>query len=267
GRIFAPMAWSVTSALVGSLILSLTLVPLLCLHLLPKHLPHEENRLVRAGQRLYGPALAWAPPRPKTLSGIALVAPGASVAVVPKLGTEFLPELNEGSIWINVTLPSSVSVTEAQLMTARFRAAIGQIPEIDTVISKSGRPEDGTDPKLLNMCEMLVVPKPESEWRSGMTKRKLIDQMDEPMSRFPGIEPSFSQPIRDNVLESISQIDGQIVIKVFGEDLDVLRDSARSVLAAVSDVRGVKRAFIDRLGELPQLLIRIDRGAAARYGL
>jgi len=114
---------------------------------------------------------------------------------------------------------------------------------------------------------MLVVPKPESEWRSGMTKRKLVDQMDEAMSVFPGIEPSFSQPIRDNVLESISQIDGQIVIKVFGDDLDVLSDQAQAVLHAISDVRGVKRAFIDRLGELPQLLIRIDRQAAARYGL
>jgi heavy metal efflux system protein len=267
GRIFAPMAWSVTSALVGSLILSLTLVPLLCLHLLPKHLPEEENRLVQACKRIYAPALAWAVRRRKTVIGVALAALAASFAVVPQLGTEFLPELNEGSIWINVTLPASVSVTEAQQMTARFRAALAKIPEVETVISKAGRPEDGTDPKLINMCEMLVVPRPESEWRPGMTKRKLVDQMDEAMSAFPGIEPSFSQPIRDNVLESISQIDGQIVIKVFGEDLELLREQAQAVLNAVSDVRGVKRAFIDRLGELPQLLIKIDRAAAARYGL
>jgi cobalt-zinc-cadmium resistance protein CzcA len=112
-----------------------------------------------------------------------------------------------------------------------------------------------------------VTLKPESRWRQGVGKRRIIDEMDRAMSRFPGIEPSFSQPIRDNVLESISQIDGQIVIKVFGEDLDVLRDQSQQVLAAVKDVRGVKRAFIDRLGELPQLLIRVDREAAARYGL
>jgi cobalt-zinc-cadmium resistance protein CzcA len=199
--------------------------------------------------------------------GVAPPAVAASFAMVPRLGTEFLPELNEGSIWINVTLPSSVSVTEAQLMTGRFRAALAGIPEVETVVSKAGRPEDGTDPKLINMCEMLVVPRPESEWRPGVTRRSLVDQMDAAMSRFPGIEPSFSQPIRDNVLESISQIDGQIVIKVFGEDLDVLREQAQAVLNAVQDVRGVKRAFIDRLGELPQLLIRIDRANAARYGL
>src|SRR6266699_2435612 len=264
GRIFAPMAWSVTSALVGSLILSLTLVPLLCVWMLRKNLPEGENALVRACKRIYEPALAWAIWNKKRVLGTALIALAASLAVVPKLGTEFLPELNEGSIWINVNLPTSVSVTEAQRMSGRFRSALASVPEVETVISKCGRPEDGTDPKPINMCEMLVSLKPESQWRGGASKRQLIDEMDKSMSRFPGIEPSFSQPIRDNVLESISQIDGQIVIKVFGEDLDVLRDQAEQVLNAVKDVRGVKRAFIDLLGELPQLLIRVDREAAAR---
>jgi cobalt-zinc-cadmium resistance protein CzcA len=267
GRIFAPMAWSVTSALVGSLIMSLTLVPLLCLWMLRKNLPERENALVHACKGVYEPVLAWAIWNKKIVFGIALAVLAASLALAPKLGTEFLPELNEGSIWINVTLPSSVSVTEAQAMTGKFRAAIATVPEVDSVISKSGRPEDGTDPKLINMSEILVTLKPESRWRQGVGKRRIIDEMDRAMSRFPGIEPSFSQPIRDNVLESISQIDGQIVIKVFGEDLDVLRDQSQQVLAAVKDVRGVKRAFIDRLGELPQLLIRVDREAAARYGL
>jgi cobalt-zinc-cadmium resistance protein CzcA len=267
GRIFAPMAWSVTSALIGSLILSLTLVPLLCMTFLKEDLPEEENALVRACKRVYEPALIWALNHKRVVIGVALAALAASFAVVPKLGTEFLPELNEGSIWINVTLPASVSVTEAQQMTGKFRRAIATVPEVDSVISKTGRPEDGTDPKLINMCEILVTLKPESEWRRGVSKRQIIDEMDTAISRFPGIEPSFSQPIRDNVLESISQIDGQIVIKVFGDDLDVLRDQSQQVLAAVSDVRGVKRAFVDRLGDLPQLLIRIDRAAAARYGL
>ena len=267
GRIFSPMAWSVTSALVGSLILSLTLVPLLCFALLRKNLPEKDNALVHACKSIYEPALAWAIGNKRTVIAIALAALAASLAVVPKLGTEFLPELNEGSIWVNVNLPPSVSVSETQRMTAKFRAALATVPEVESVISKAGRPEDGTDPKLINMCEILVNLKPESSWRKGVTKRQLIDEMDAAMSRFPAIETSFSQPIRDNVLESISQIDGQIVIKVFGDDLDVLREQAQHVLNAVRDVRGVKRAFIDRLGELPQLLIRIDREAAARYGL
>src|SRR5258708_5870271 len=267
GRIFAPMAWSVTSALVGSLILSLTLVPLLCVWMLRNNLPEGENALVHACKRIYEPVLAWAIDNKKKVLGTALIALAASLAVVPKLGTEFLPELNEGSIWINVNLPTSVSVTEAQRMSGRFRSALASVPEVESVISKCGRPEDGTDPKPINMCEILVTLKPESQWRGGASKRQLVDEMDKSMSRFPGIEPSFSQPIRDNVLESISQIDGQIVIKVFGEDLDVLRDQSQQVLDAVKDVRGVKRAFVDRLGELPQLLIRVDRDAAARYGL
>jgi cobalt-zinc-cadmium resistance protein CzcA len=267
GRIFSPMAWSVTSALIGSLILSLTLVPLLCLALLRKNLPEKENALVHACKRVYEPVLAWAIENKKAVIGIALVALAASLAVVPKLGTEFLPELNEGSIWVNVNLPPSVSVTGTQQMTAKFRAALASVPEVESVISKSGRPEDGTDPKLINMCEILVNLKPESQWRQGVKKSQLIEEMDRAMSRFPAIEVSFSQPIRDNVLESISQIDGQIVIKVFGDDLDVLRDNAENVLGAIKDVRGVKRAFIDRLGELPQLLIQVDRSAAARYGL
>src|SRR6266446_5387038 len=147
GRIFAPMAWSVTSALVGSLILSLTLVPLLCLWMLRKNLPDRDNALVHACKSVYQPVLAWAIRSKKIVIGIALAVLAASLALVPKLGTEFLPELNEGSIWINVTLPSSVSVTEAQSMTAKFRTAIATVPEVESVISKCGRPEDGTDPK------------------------------------------------------------------------------------------------------------------------
>jgi cobalt-zinc-cadmium resistance protein CzcA len=267
GRIFAPMAWSVTSALIGSLLLSLTLVPLLCYWMLRKNLPEKENWLVHWCKGIYEPTLEWAIAHSKFVIGSALVALAASLAVVPQLGTEFLPELNEGSIWINVPLPSSVSVTEAQSETARMRAAIARTPEVESVISKAGRPEDGTDPKLVNMAEILVDLKPESVWRAGLTRFDLMDEMEKSLLAFPGIEPSFSMPIRDNVLESISQIDGQIVIKVFGTDLDVLRDESRKVLAAVRNVEGVRRAFIDRLGELPQLLIDIDREAAGRYGL
>src|SRR5450830_457092 len=267
GRIFAPMAWSVTSALVGSLLLSLTLVPLLCYWMLRKNLPEKENWLVHWCKGIYQPVLAWAIGHRIIIIGSALAALAASLAVVPRLGTEFLPELNEGSIWINVPLPSSVSVTEAQSENAKFRAAIAKVPEVSSVMSKAGRPEDGTDPKLVNMAEFLVDLKPEAEWRHGLTRFDLMDEMERNLLTYPGIEPSFSYPIRDNVLESISQIDGQIVIKVFGADLDVLRDESKKVLAAVRDVSGVRRAFIDRLGELPQLQIDIDRAAAARYGL
>src|SRR5205814_6529948 len=128
----------------------------------------------------------------------------------------------------------------------------------------AGRPEDGTDPKMINMAEFFVDVKPQSEWRRGLSSDRLIDAMNSALQTIPGIEPSFSQPIRDNVLESISQIDGQIVIKVFGEDMKVLRARAEAVLRAIENVPGVARSFIDRLGELPQSLIEIDRERAAR---
>jgi cobalt-zinc-cadmium resistance protein CzcA len=267
GRIFSPMAYSVTSALVGSLILSLTLVPLLCFYLLRKNLPHEDNRLVNMCKRVYEPALLWALHRRKTVVALAVLTLGGSLVLAGQLGTEFLPELNEGNIWINAPLPPSIAVGETQAMVGRMRAALKQIPEIDTVISKAGRPDDGTDPKLINSTEFLVNLKPEETWRQGYAKEDLIKEMDRILSALPGVEPSFSQPIRDNVLESISQIDGQIVIKVFGDDLLRLKEEARKTIRTVGDVPGVVRAFIDRDGELPQYLMEIDRAAAARHGL
>jgi cobalt-zinc-cadmium resistance protein CzcA len=267
GRIFAPMAYSVVSALAGALVLSLTLVPLLCAVTLRRNLPERENVLVRAAGRAYEPALRWALAHRRAVLGLALAALAGSLALVPRLGTEFLPELNEGALWVNVTLPTSVSVSEAQEMVARIRAAIRKFPEVGKVNSRVGRPEDGTDPKLINMAEFLVDLKPETEWTRGVDKARLLREMEAEIVKLPGVVPTFSQPIRDNVLESISQIDGQIVIKVFGDDLERLRELALGVLRQVQEVPGVARAFVDRLGELPQIQVRVDRARAARYGL
>jgi len=267
GRIFAPMAYSVTSALVVSLICSLTLVPLLCYLLLRKPVAHEENRVVLWCKRMYRPSLEWALAHRSPVVIISVVALFMSLMLVPRLGTEFLPELNEGSIWINVPLHPSLSVTEARTEMLKIRNAIKDIPEIKTIVYKAGRPEDGTDPKLISMAEILVDLKPAAEWTRKVKKDDILHEMDAALDRLPGVQASFSQPIRDNILESISQIDGQIVVKVFGSDLDVLRKTAREVLAAISDVPGIARAMIDRQGELPQELIEIDRAQAARYGL
>ena len=267
GRIFAPMAYTVTSALVGSLIFSLTLVPLLCLFLLGRGVAHERNRLVESLTRLYRGVLTRALRRPLLVVGSAAAALIAALLLVPKLGTEFLPELNEGTLWLNLTLPPSVSVSQASRIVARVRTVLRRFPEVTQVISQAGRPEDGTDPKPINMCEFFVDLKPPSEWTRKITREELSAQMEDAINEIPGLEPAISQPIRDNVLESISQIDGQIVIKVFGDDPATLRSTVNDVLRAVSHVRGVSRAFIDRAGEVPQLQIEVDRGRAARYGL
>jgi cobalt-zinc-cadmium resistance protein CzcA len=267
GRIFAPMAYTVTSALIGSLLFSLTLVPLMCLFLFGRGVPPEHNPLVESFQRIYRRTLAWTLRRPAAVIGGAIAAFAASLLLVPQLGTEFLPELNEGTMWVNLTLPPSVSVSEASRLVARVRTLLRGFPEVTQVISQAGRPEDGTDPKPINMVEMFVDLKPPSQWTRGLTREDLAAHMEAAITQIPGLEPAISQPIRDNVLESISQIDGQIVIKVFGDDAPTLRQKAAEVLRAVSDVRGVSRAFIDRAGEIPQLQIEVDRARSARYGL
>ncbi len=301
GRIFAPMAWTVTSALIASLLFSLTVVPLLCYYLLGEReskegtdaavpsrakrwlaaVPglgvffrdssgtdhHEDNAVVRGCKRLYEPLLTWALRRRRIVVGAALVALVASLALVPRLGTEFLPELNEGTIWVNVNMPAGISVAEARYQSGRLQTALHRVPEVNTVIVKAGRPEDGTDPKPINMIEAFVDLKPESQWRRGMTRPRILEELNKSVDAFPGLDVAFSQPIRDNVLESISQIDGQVVIKVFGEDPDTLRTKTDALLHEVAAVPGVARSFIDRAGQVPQSIIEIDRERAARYGL
>jgi heavy metal efflux system protein len=267
GRIFAPMAYTVASALVGSLAFSLTLVPLLCFFLLGRGAGEQRNRLVDFCRGLYQRILGRTLGRPDLVIGGVAVALALAAALAPRLGTEFLPELNEGTLWVNLTLPSSVSVSEASKLCARVRRVVLGFPEVTQVISQAGRPEDGTDPKPINMAEFYVDLKPPSEWSRRMTRDELAAAMEEAIGRIPGVDPAISQPIRDNVLESISQIDGQIVIKVFGEDGTVLRQKAEEVLRTVERVEGVSRAFVDRAGQVPQLQIEVDRARASRYGL
>ena len=267
GRIFQPMALSVTAALIGALIFSLTLVPLLAFWMLRKKLPHGDNRLVKTSKRLYEPILDWAINSRRTVVVIALSVFALSLGVASRLGSEFLPELNEGTFWANFDMPSSVSSQEAAKILLMARNALNSVPEVRTAVSKAGQPEDGTDPKTLSMAEIFVDVKPKEEWRKGLTRDQLIEQMDAKLRAIPGIDPAFSQPIRDNVLESISQIKGQIVVKVAGEDLGELRRVAEAVQREIKQVQGVQRGEIDRLGDLPQLVIDIDRDRAARLGL
>jgi len=267
GRIFQPMALSVTTALVGSLIFSLTLVPLLAYWMLRKKLPHGDNRLVASAKRMYEPVLLWALSHRRRVVAIALGAFVLAMVAAARLGSEFLPELNEGSLWVNLRLPASVANDEAARILRSARQALLTVPEVRTTVSKAGQPEDGTDPKTISMAEVYVDIKPQEEWRRGLTHEQLIAEMERAVSAIPGLVPVFSQPIRDNVLESISQIDGQIVIKIAGDDLMELRQTAEAIEREIRQVTGVYRAEIDRLGELPQLVIDIDRGRAARYGL
>jgi heavy metal efflux system protein len=267
GRIFQPMALSVVAALIGSLIFSLTLVPLLAYWMLKKGLPHGDNRVVAWCKRVYTPALNWSLANSRKIVLIAGISFLAALGLASRLGSEFLPELNEGTIWVNLRLPSSISNEEATKTQRSIRKALLSVPEVNTTVSKSGQPEDGTDPKTMSMTEVFVDLKPEDQWRKGYTKAMIIDEMDAAVSKLPSMEPTFSQPIRDNVLESISQIDGQIVIKISGDNLDELRVATEAIEREIKQVKGVYRSEINRQGEVPQLIIDIDRDRAARLGL
>src|SRR5262245_5658547 len=213
GRIFAPMAWTVTSALVGSLLFSLSLVPLLCYFFFRGKASEKENIVIKACKRVYRPALTWALANRMIVIVVALVLLGASMFTLSRLGSEFLPELNEGTMWVNIYFPPGISINETKRLASKVREILHGSEVVKTVTSKAGRPEDGTDPKPINMAEFFVDVKPPSEWPANLTREKLIDRFGSQLDALPGVEPSFSQPIRDNVLESISQIDGQIVIK------------------------------------------------------
>ena len=268
GRIFAPMAWTVTSALVGSLFLSLSLVPLLCFYLLRKKIPHEDNWIVSTAKGIYEPILTWSLKHGRTVLAAAIACLVGALLLFTQLGTEFLPELDEGTLWVTVTLPPGISLAEATTYCRRIRETLHTVPEVSTVISKAGRPEDGTDPKSLNQTESFVGLKPATEWRPGFTKPRIVDELQRVIeSRYPGVDVGISQPIRDNVLESISQIKGQVVIKVFGDDTTEILKQVREVKRRISSIPGVADAFIDRDGEVPQVIVAVDREGAARYGI
>src|SRR5438128_9993943 len=267
GRIFAPMAWTVTSALVGSLMLSLSLVPLLCYCFLRKCVSEKENAVIRFFKGFYRPSLTWALANREVVILVAVVLLGASIWTLTGLGTEFLPELNEGTMWVNINFPPGISMNDSRRLSAMVRDILRNSEVVRTVTSNAGRPDDGTDPKPINMTEFFVDLKPPAEWPQGLTREKLIEQFSQKISVLPGVELSFSQPIRDSVLQSISQIDGQIVIKVFGPEGDELRLQTEKVLHSISGIRGVGRAYIDRAGRIPQLQIEVDREKCARYGL
>jgi len=163
GRIFQPMALSVTMALVGSLIFSITLVPLLAYWMLKRRLPHGDNRLVRGAKGLYAPVLDWAMNHRSKVVIIALAAFGVTGLVASRLGSEFLPELNEGTTWVNFTLSPTVSSEEAARILHMARKALLTVPEVRTTVSKAGQPEDGTDPKTISMAEIFVDVKPEDQ--------------------------------------------------------------------------------------------------------
>ena len=268
GRIFAPMANTVCAALVGALVFSFTLIPLLSLMLLRGRGGERETPLEAVALRAYRPALRWALRRRRVvLAGTAamLLAGGW---LFGRLGTEFLPTLNEGALYVTITLPPSVSLNRgARLVVPRIRDVFLSFPEVGSVLSQLGGPDDGTDWSTPNNLEFFVDLKQRDAWPRGMTLDRLVGDMRERLADIPGIEANFSQPIKDNIEENISGVNGQVAIKLFGDDLDALRQSAVEVKRTLEQVPGVADLAVVHSAELPQVHVVVDRKAIARYGL
>ncbi|BDG08911.1 efflux RND transporter permease subunit [Anaeromyxobacter paludicola] len=266
GRIFAPMANTVASALVGALLASLTLVPVLCALSLRKE-KERTSPVVRWAERLYRPTLHLALRRRWTVLGLGAASLAVALAVLGTVGSEFLPELNEGSLWVTATLPASISLEEAQRMAPRIRGALLEFPEVKTVVAQLGRPEDGTDPAPVNNLQLFVDLKPRAEWTTARDPEALVERMEARLRQYPGIDYNFSQPIKDNVEEGISGLKGQVALKLFGDDLDELDKLAASAQQALASVPGVADLAVIQAGTLPQVQIAIDRARIARYGV
>jgi len=268
GHIFGPMAKTYAYALAGALIATFTVVPALSAYLLDERVRETETFVVTALRRLYTPVVEFAVAH----RILALAATGILFALalfaVRLLGLEFLPHLEEGNLWIRATMPPSISLEEGNDFVNRMRMVIKDFPEIETVVSQQGRPDDGTDATGFFNAEFFAPLKPAKAWRKGVNKDKLIEEVNDALeTKFPGVGFNFSQYIQDNVEEAVSGVKGENSVKLIGNDLVVLTETAEKIRAAMSNVRGVADlAVFTSLGQ-PTLRIDIDRKAAARYGL
>jgi cobalt-zinc-cadmium resistance protein CzcA len=268
GRIFRPLALTYTFALVGALVLALTLVPALCAAALgPRDAAARDPRsieLARAGYRRLVRALLGRRWIAFAIAGT-LVA-GAALAA-NGLGVEFLPELDEGDLVIFVEMPPSIALARGQDVLLDVRKRLLAFPEVEATLSEQGRPEDGTDDEGVNMSETFVRLKPESEWRSGLTRDGLVEQMRASLTQIPGVQYNFSQPIKDNVEEAVSGVRGKVVLKIFGTDLEKMRASLEEAKGALAGVPGIVDLDLYRDSMVPQLQVVLDRGALARAGI
>jgi cobalt-zinc-cadmium resistance protein CzcA len=268
GNIFGPMARTYAYALAGGLIATFTITPALSAIILPARVEETETWIMRQLHKLYMPVLTWAVGNRKLVMGAGVVLVVLTVILARLLGLEFLPKLEEGNLWIRATLPPTISLQEGNSYVNEMRKLIRAQPEVESVVSQHGRPDDGTDAAGLFNAEFFAPLKPSSEWpapqdKDALTARLLKDLQD----KFPGVEFNFSQYLQDNVSEAVSGVKGENSIKLFGNDLEALTVTANKIKSVLSTVQGITDlAVFTSLGQ-PTIQIDIDRAKAARYGL
>jgi cobalt-zinc-cadmium resistance protein CzcA len=268
GQIFRPMAQTYGYALAGALFATFTVTPVLASLVLPEHLTEVETIVVRVLRALYEPVLGWSLIHRKTMALIGVAFLVAAGFVGTRLGSEFLPHLEEGNLWIRVQLPPSTGLVSGTPATAKLREVMLRHPEILTVVSQHGRPDDGSDASPFSNVELFAPLKPLDQWPAGLTKEKLIEQLNQEFAdEVPGATYNFSQYIQDNLEEALSGVKGANSVKVLGRNLAVQEELASQIVHEMQQVKGITDLGIFHVLGQPNLNIKVDREKAARYGL
>jgi cobalt-zinc-cadmium resistance protein CzcA len=267
GKMFTPMAITVGFALLGSLLVALTLIPALSSLLLKESATHREPRVIHAIRKLYTPLLEKALRRRGPVIIISLALLAGSLALVPKLGSEFIPELDEGSILIQPIRMPGISLTESIEIEKKVQKIIMQFPEVEFVVGRLGRPDIATDPMGINLSDIYVTLRPPSEWRTVRTKEELVEKIMAELEHIPGVNFNVTQPIAMRVDELVSGVKSDLAIRLFGDELEVLKEKADEIVEVISSVSGASDVSAEQISGQTYLNIHINRNTIARYGL
>ncbi len=270
GRLFRPMAWTVAFALFGALLFALLIAPVLCILLFKGEIKEWRNPVFHWLQERYGQRLDWCFDHMKLTLGLGLAALALMLflGLGGVVGSEFLPHLDEGAIWVRGTLAPSTGPSAGIALAKQARLALANFPEVKQVVSQVGRPDDGSDASGFYNTEFFVDLLPRSTWRSEFkTKDELVAAMDKDLSRFPGVDWNFSQPISDNVEEAVSGVKGELAVKLFGTDLKTLEAKASEIQSVMSRIPGVADLGTFQVRGQPNVNLVVDRAAADRFGI
>lgn len=267
GKMFSPLAWTLGFALLGALLFALTLVPVLSAMLLKKNVVEKDNFFTRNVNNLVTKGFNWTFARKKLTLLIAVGCFALTIFSTRWLGTEFLPQLNEGALWVTAELPMSMSLPESVKLTGELRSKLKTFPEVKNVLSQTGRSNDGTDPNGFYFVQFQVDLIPKSNWRSGVNMDDIIKEMDDELSKYQGILYNYSQPIIDNVAEAAAGVKASNAIKIYGDDFDKLDEYANQIIEQIKNVRGIKDVGILRNIGQPEISILLDEEKMAIYGI
>lgn len=267
GKLFSPLAYTLAFALLGALIITLTLVPVLISMLLRKNIHEKHNPIVHHISGFMLRCFAFTTRHKRTSILVSIVVIAVGLFSFKFLGSEFLPELDEGSIYVRVQLPYSISLDKSVEIANQVRSKIIQFPQVKYVVSQTGRPDDGTDVAGFYNNEFDVLLYPEDSWKPKITKDALIDSMNKSLSVIPGADLNFSQPITDNIEEAVSGVKGSICVKIFGDSLNYMEDKANDIYKVLQTVNGIADlGVIKNIGQ-PELDIDLDQQKMALYGV